>query len=146
MPDVPSYPTDPAELPGFLERFGAGRLPGHLGIELVSMEAGRCTMRMQLEKHHQAANGYLHAASVVAVADTAAGYGCLGSLPESSIGFTTIELKCNHIGTALTGRVVAEAVLAHGGRTTQIWDAMVTSEETGRRLALFRNTQLLLYP
>jgi uncharacterized protein (TIGR00369 family) len=146
VPDVPSYPSDHRELALFLERFGADRLPGRLGIELVTLEHGRCTMRMELKRHHEAANGYLHAASVVAIADTAAGYGSIGSLPEGAIGFTTIELKCNHTGTALAGWVAAEATMAHGGRTTQIWDAVVTSEETGRRLGLFRNTQLVLYP
>jgi 1,4-dihydroxy-2-naphthoyl-CoA hydrolase len=32
----------------------------------------------------------------------------------------------------------------HGGRTTQVWDAIVRAD--GRTLALFRCTQLVLYP
>ena len=146
MPDVPSFPSDPGQLVDILERFGAERLPGHLGIELVDLAPGRCTMRMELRRHHEASNGYLHAASVIAIADTAAGYGCIGSLPPGAGGFTTIELKCNFTGTALEGRLTAEATMLHGGRTTQVWDAVVTAEPADRRLALFRNTQLLLYP
>jgi uncharacterized protein (TIGR00369 family) len=92
-----------------------------------------------------APNGYLHAAAVVALADTACGYGCIASLPEGGSGFTTIELKTNFLGTATEGVLGCEAKLLHGGRTTQIWDAIVTNEESGKALALFRCTQLILY-
>jgi 1,4-dihydroxy-2-naphthoyl-CoA hydrolase len=34
----------------------------------------------------------------------------------------------------------------HGGRTTQIWDAEATRAETGKTVALFRCTQMVLYP
>lgn len=34
----------------------------------------------------------------------------------------------------------------HAGRTTQVWDAVVTSREQGRTVALFRCTQLVLSP
>jgi 1,4-dihydroxy-2-naphthoyl-CoA hydrolase len=81
---------------------------------------------------------------VVALADTASGYGCVASLPEGATGFTTIELKANFLGTATEGVLACEAVRAHGGRTTQVWDATVT-HEGGKTIALFRCTQLLLY-
>jgi uncharacterized protein (TIGR00369 family) len=55
-------------------------------------------------------------------------------------------LKSNHIGTALSGAIIAEATLAHGGRTTQVWDAEVMSDDTGKVIALFRCTQMILYP
>jgi uncharacterized protein (TIGR00369 family) len=82
---------------------------------------------------------------VIALADTASGYGCVASLPAGATGFTTIELKTNFLGTATEGTLRCEATRVHGGRTTQIWDATVTSEQTGKTLALFRCTQLLLY-
>jgi uncharacterized protein (TIGR00369 family) len=93
-----------------------------------------------------APNGYLHAASVVGLADTAAGYGCVESLPEGAVGFTTIELKSNFLGTLTAGVLAAEATLVHGGRTTQLWDVSVTDEATGKLLAAFRCTQLVLHP
>jgi len=93
-----------------------------------------------------APNGFLHAGSLVTLADTLAGYGCVRNLPEGASGFTTVELKSNHLGTVREGTVVCEARPAHLGRTTQVWDATVSSRETGRTLALFRCTQMLLYP
>jgi uncharacterized protein (TIGR00369 family) len=129
----------------FQER-GVGRLPGYLGIEVLTVEPRRATMRLPVREELLAPNGYLHAAAVVALADTAAGYGCIASLPEGAVGFTTIELKSNFLGTLTEGAIAVEATLFHGGRTTQVWDAPVVDEATGRTLALFRCTQLVLHP
>jgi 1,4-dihydroxy-2-naphthoyl-CoA hydrolase len=123
---------------------GEGRFPGLLGIEVDLVEEGQVRMRLPLREELLAPNGYLHAATVVGLADSACGYGCIASLPEGAIGFTTIELKTNFLGTALEGTLSCESTLVHGGRTTQVWDATVT-DESGKKLALFRCTQLLLY-
>jgi uncharacterized protein (TIGR00369 family) len=93
-----------------------------------------------------APNGYLHAGTVVTLADTASGYGCIASLPAGATGFTTIELKSNFLGTAREGTVDCIARVTHLGRTTQLWDAVITHRETGKTIALFRCTQLLIYP
>jgi uncharacterized protein (TIGR00369 family) len=128
------------------QSIGEGKLPGLLGIEVDEVATRRATMRIPLAEHHLAPNGYLHAATVIALADTACGYGCIASLPEGGTGFTTIELKANFLGTAHSGAITCEATLVHGGRTTQVWDAVVTNEETGKTIALFRCTQMVLYP
>lgn len=125
---------------------GIGRLPGYLGLEVVSVEPGRAALRLPIRGELLAPNGFLHAASVVALADTACGYGCVASLPEGASGFTTVELKSNFLGTLLEGALATTATLVHGGRTTQIWDAPVVDEAGGKVLALFRCTQMVLYP
>jgi len=92
-----------------------------------------------------APNGFLHAGSVVTLADTCAGYGCVANLPENATGFTTIELKSNHLGTAREGMVECVAKAVHLGKTTQVWDATVSHRESGKTIALFRCTQMVLY-
>jgi 1,4-dihydroxy-2-naphthoyl-CoA hydrolase len=124
-------------------QLGEGRLPGLIGIEVEEIEAGHVRMRLPLREELLAPNGYLHAGTVVALADSSCGYGCIASLPEGATGFTTIELKTNFLRTTLAGTIGCEAKLAHGGRTTQIWDATV-SDADGRAMALFRCTQLVL--
>ena len=128
------------------EDMGRDLLPGVLGIEFDSVEHGAVTGRLQVERRHMAPNGFLHAASVIALADTACGYGSQVSLPAGASGFTTVELKSNFMGTASAGDVITcRAWLVHGGRSTQLWDAEV-ADESGRTLALFRCTQMVLYP
>lgn len=124
---------------------GEGKLPGLLGFEIVEIDPKRVVARMALREEHLAPNGFLHAASVIALADTACGYGCVASLPDSAASFTTIELKTNFLGTARAGTIWCEATLAHGGRTTQVWDATVRDESNDKAIALFRCTQLILY-
>jgi 1,4-dihydroxy-2-naphthoyl-CoA hydrolase len=125
---------------------GAGFLPGLLGVEFVSIEGTRVVSRMAVRPELLAPNGYLHAASVIALADTTCGFGTIANRPDGAENFTTIELKTNFLGTATEGAIHCEANLAHGGRTTQVWDAEVTDEASGKPIALFRCTQLLLYP
>ena len=132
-------------LEGLNER-GVGTLPGLIGIEVMEAEKGRLESRLELREELMAPNGYLHAATIVALADTSCGYGTFVSLPEGARGFTTVELKSNFLGTKRAGIIGCEARLAHGGRTTQVWDARVTDAEDGKALALFRCTQLILYP
>jgi 1,4-dihydroxy-2-naphthoyl-CoA hydrolase len=127
-----------------LQEAGASHLPGLLGIEVLEAGDGRAHARLELGEEHRAPNGFLHAGTIVAFADTACGYGCILSLPEGATGFTTIELKTNFLRSVLTGTIECEAELVHGGRTTQIWDATV-SDPGGRQMALFRCTQLVLH-
>lgn len=138
--------TDYDAMVAALRRASEQTFPGHVGLELVSLGEKTAVMRCEIEPHHMAPNGFLHAGVVVSLADTAAGYGCLANSPETATGFTTIELKSNFTGTTLEGVVRAEASMVHGGRTTQVWDVVVTDESNGRMLALFRATQMILYP
>lgn len=124
-----------------------GLLPGELGLVWEELEPGRATGHFEVTRRHMAPNGYLHAASIIALADTASGFGCIASLPEGANGFTTIEMKSNFLATAKVGETVGcQARLVHGGRQTQVWDAEVVNRATGKTMALFRCTQMVLYP
>ncbi len=125
---------------------GQGYLPSLLGIEFIGFESGLLKTRLVLRPELLAPNGYLHAATIVALADTTCGYGVFYDLPEGAQNFTTIELKSNFLGTARDGVITCVGTRVHGGRTTQVWDATVTDEASGKTIALFRCTQLILYP
>jgi 1,4-dihydroxy-2-naphthoyl-CoA hydrolase len=125
---------------------GQGYLPGLLGIQFTSLEPGQLTSRLDVRPELLAPNGYLHAAVIIALADTTCGYGTFSDLPGGARNFTTIELKSNFLGTARQGGIACTATRFHNGRTTQVWDAVVTNETDGKKIALFRCTQLILYP
>ena len=101
---------------------------------------------LTVQPTHLAPNGYLHAGTVVTLADTACGYACIANLPEGASSFTTIELKSNFLGTAREGVIECEAKAVHAGRTTQVWDALVKHRDTGKLIATFRCTQMILWP
>lgn len=134
-----------SELAATFQADQAGSLPDLLGVVWKYAEAGVVEGRLAIEWHHLAPNGYLHAATVIALADTACGYGRRTILPESATGFTTIELKANFLGTVREGGASCRASVVHAGRTTQVWDAEVRDEASGNVIALFRCTQLVLY-
>jgi 1,4-dihydroxy-2-naphthoyl-CoA hydrolase len=129
-----------------LNEFLPGTLPGLLGIVIDTHEPGRLTAHLDVRPDLLAPNGYLHAATVVALADTGCGLATRALLPDGASGFTTIELKSNHLGTAREGRIEAVATNVHAGRTTQVWDAVVSNADGGRTVALFRCTQSVLWP
>jgi 1,4-dihydroxy-2-naphthoyl-CoA hydrolase len=126
-------------------KIGVGKLPGHLGIVITHAAASELRAEIAVLETHMAPNGYLHAGTIVTLADTCAGYGCIVNLPPGATGFTTIELKSNHLGTAKEGTIVASAKPVHLGKTTQVWDTIVTHRESGKTIALFRCTQMILY-
>ena len=134
-----------ARTPEKFNSIGARKLPGHLGIIITEVSASRVSGELAVVESVMAPNGYLHAGTVVTLADTLSGYGCIANLPGDATGFTTIELKSNHLGTAREGTIVGVATPLHRGRTTQVWDAVVTHKESGRTLAVFRCTQMILY-
>ncbi len=129
-----------------LNQRGSEYLPGYLGIEITTLAANSLTSRMPVRKLHFAPNDFLHAASVVALADTTCGYATIAHLPAGAQSFTTIELKSNHLSTIKEGSIACVATAQHLGKTTQVWDAVVTDEASGRKIALFRCTQMILWP
>ena len=131
--------------PEYFKSFGRDYLPGLVGVEIVTVDERGVESRLQVRQEVMAPNGFLHAATVIALADTSCGYGCVRLLPEGAKGFTTVELKANFLGTAREGFVRCRATPVHLGRTTQVWDAVVTNEATQRQIALFRCTQMVLW-
>jgi uncharacterized protein (TIGR00369 family) len=125
---------------------GRGRLPELFGFRVMAVEQGLLVAELDIRPELLAPNGFLHAATVIALADTACGYGCIAHMPKGAENFTTVELKSNFLGTAREGAIACIAKPAHLGRNTQVWDATVTRHADGKAIALFRCTQMILWP
>lgn len=128
-----------------LEKMGKGGLSDFLGVEMLSIEEGKMTSRLSIKPHHIAPNGFLHAATIIALADTTCGYASFAHLPEGAESLCTIELKSNYLGTVREGGIFCVATAMHLGKNTQVWDAKVSDEKTGKVIALFRCTQMNLF-
>lgn len=127
------------------EMASPGSYPKVLGFEMVEVEPGRLRSRFDVETHHIAANGTIFGGALISLADFTCGWGTLLNLPEAAQQFFTLEIKTNFIGTARGGQVVCESILAHAGRSTQVWDAEIKDGLTNKTVALFRCTQMLVY-
>jgi uncharacterized protein (TIGR00369 family) len=134
--------------PEHFNKMGSGFLPSLIGVEVKRIEPLLAETELEIREALLAPNGYLHAGTVVTLADTTCGYGCMASLPEGAENFTTIELKSNFMGTARKGRLVCEARAIHAGRTTQVWDASIfhCTDRHNKLIASFRCTQMVLWP
>lgn len=129
-----------------IERFHerqAGTAPGQFGLQVTAIAEGSLDAQMQVQPWMLAPNGFLHAASVIMLADSCAGYATIAHLPEGAKNFTTVELKSNFFSTAREGLLRCEARADHLGRSTQVWSATVFGPE-GKKMALFRCTQIIL--
>ncbi len=129
---------------GALTAFSRGYLPDLLGIENLVVAPERVRARVGVRRELMAPHGYLHGGTLVSVADSLCGYGTIVNLPDDATGFVTIELKSNFLGTIRHGAMTCEATPAHIGRSTQVWDAVVTDESDNRMLAIFRCSQMIL--
>jgi len=119
-------------------------LPGRFGLVVTRIAEGALDAEVALQPWMLAPNGFLHAASVLLLADTAAGYASFAHLPDGAKNFTTVELKSNFLGTVRDGTIRTECLAEHLGRTTQVWSCVVFGAGE-RRIALFRCTQLVLW-
>jgi uncharacterized protein (TIGR00369 family) len=124
--------------------FSRGYFPDWLGLDDLVVEPRRVHACVALRQELMAPHGYLHGGTLVSIADSLCGYGTIANLPEGASGFVTIELKSNFIGTIRQGRVQCEATPAHIGRSTQVWDAVVSDESNGHTIAVFRCSQMVL--
>ena len=129
-----------------LNRANIGKLPEHIGLTITEVGRGRVVGRYAVRPDLVAHTGYLLAGTVLSIADILCAYGVGTIRAEGSVGFTTVEVKCNFVGTLREGAAVCTASLLHGGRTTQVWDAETRDEATGKLMAAFRCTQIILYP
>lgn len=133
----------PDVTPAYFHTLQDGSLPGRFGLQVTLLSEGRIEAELEVQPWMLAPNGFLHAASVVLLADTCAGFATIAHLPSGAKNFTTIELKSNFLGTAKDGVIRCEAVAEHLGRTTQVWGATVFNPQ-GKKMALFRCTQMIL--
>jgi len=111
-----------------------GTLPGLIGIEFTGFQPGRVTSRLTLRPELLAPNGYLHAAVVIAIADTTCGYGPSPTCPK--------ERRTS----PLSNSRATFWELPAKGRLPALRPVCTTDETRGKALALFRCTQLILYP
>lgn len=142
----PGEDGDPIERARGATEFFGPLVPGQLGCVFDHSAPDLVIGHIDVTANLIAGTGFLFAPAIIALADSCAAIGCGNNIPKDS-SFTTIELKSNFLSSAQVGeRVVCHCTPVHLGRQTHVWDAVVTNETTGRTMALFRCTQMVLSP
>ena len=140
------HDVDAVERARDVTEFFRPRVPGQLGCVFDHAANDLVTGHIDVTDNLIAGTGFLFAPAIVALADACAAIGCGNNIAEGA-SFTTIELKTNFLSSARVGeRVTCRCTPVHLGRQTHVWDAEVTNESTGRCMALFRCTQMVLPP
>lgn len=129
----------------FFNQAGQDGFTGLVGLEVIQVAPESVKIKLAKSPAHISYNGLIHAGVVVTLADTACGIGSIAFLPVGAKSHATIELKCNFIRPVEEDSIFCEATPIHMGRSTQVWDARVYSEESDKTIAHFRCTQMILW-
>ena len=117
--------------------------PGLMGIEIVEVTSDKVIAGLLVRPDLCTTGGVCHGGALMAFADTVGAIGTVANLPAGS-RTTTIDSKTNFMGAArVDTRVTAESVALHRGRTTQVWQTTIRSED-GKLVAVVTQTQMVL--
>jgi 1,4-dihydroxy-2-naphthoyl-CoA hydrolase len=115
----------------------------HLGIEITAIGEDYLEARMPVDHRTVQPAGLLHGGASVALAETLGSFGaflCVDSATKSCVG---LEINANHIRSARSGFVTGRATPRHLGKTTHVWD-IVISNEAGELVCISRLTIAIL--
>ena len=119
--------------------------PGLMGVRLVEVQPDRVVAELAVRPNLCTAGGILHGGAYMAFADTLGAVGTFVNLPDGK-RTTTTDSSTKFIAGAPAGTTVTgECVALHRGRTTQVWQTSIRSQE-GRLCAVVTQTQLVLDP
>ena len=110
--------------------FDKQRLMTTIGATLERVEPGKVDIRLPFRNDLTQQNGFLHAGTIAAVADSACGYAALSLMPADA-DVLSIEFKVNMLAPAKGDAIVARGVVIRAGRTIMVCRADVVSI-TGR--------------
>ncbi len=125
--------STPAHTPRTLDRGteqrireGIGRqtLLTTLGISIAELAIGRVVLDLPYRADLCQQNGYVHAAAITAIADSACGYAAASLMPEDR-DVLTVEFKVNLLSPARGDRFRAVGEVMRAGRTLTVCSAEV---------------------
>jgi uncharacterized protein (TIGR00369 family) len=99
-----------------------------LGVELVDVGGGKCTMRLEAGEQHSNPMGTIHGGILCDIADAAMGMAYFSEL-EQGESFTTLELKINFLRPFWQGTLLAHGRVVSRGRTVGMTECDVVDDQ-----------------
>lgn len=118
-------------------------LMAFIGAELVSVEPGRCVIRLPFRPELAQQNGFFHGGVVGTLADNAGGFAAYALMPHDS-GVLTVEYKLNLMAPAAGEVLVAEGDVVRAGRNLVVSRAEVYVERESSRIHCASMQQTLM--
>lgn len=126
-----------------IQKVIAPLFPGLMGVAIEEVTPEKVVASMLVRPDLCTTGGVCHGGALMAFADTVGAVGTVANLPPGA-RTTTIESKTNFMGAArVDTRIAAESVPLHRGRTTQVWQTTIRSED-GKLVAVVTQTQMVL--
>lgn len=119
-----------------------------IGAELTLVEPGHVVIEMPFDPRLTQQHKALHAGATSTIADTAAGYAALTTMPDGA-DVMTVEFKINLMAPGRGVRFKADATAVRTGRTVTVVEARVSAlQESGIwvETASFLGTMICLTP
>ena len=120
-----------------------------LGAKLETVEPGRVDIALPFRDDLTQQHGFLHAAVVTAIADSACGYAAF-TLMDAKAEVLSVEFKVNLLAPAAGERFVASGRVLRPGRTLTVCTAEVhadpTDEHAGALVAVLQATMINVQP
>lgn len=122
---------DPALVARIEASFGKQAFMTTLGARLARVAPGEVEIAMPVSGHLCQQHGFVHAGAVSTIADSAAGYAALTTMPAGN-GVLTAEFKINLLSPATGDELVAKGRVVKAGRTLTLAMAEVFAVTDGR--------------
>jgi uncharacterized protein (TIGR00369 family) len=126
-----------------LNKINQGTLMEQLHIEYMEVDDGYVKARMPVNERTKQPMGILHGGANLALAETIGGLGSALIVDLDEYDVRGSQISANHVGTAHTGYVFAEAHIIHRGKNTHVWNIDIMDEE-GKKVSTCRLTNFIL--
>ena len=142
---MPHVAPDPQFAARVRASFDAQAFMRLIGARLERIEAGAVDIGLDFREDLTQQDGFLHAAVVAGIADSACGYAAYTLMPEGS-NVLSVEFKTNLLRPAKGNRFRAEARVVRAGRTITVVRADVLAfddrGENGKVVATMLGTMI----
>mgnify|MGYP002732311249 CR=1 FL=1 len=135
MPSVFAAPVDLAAV----NALSRNSVIAHLGIEFTAVGEDWLEATMPVDARTHQPYGLLHGGASVVLAETlgsTAGNLCVDPESQMCVG---LEINANHLRGERSGVVTGRATAVHVGRSTQVWDILITNA-AGKKVCVSRLT------
>lgn len=122
-------PLDPDFAARVRASFGRQAFMRTIGAELARIEPGEVEIVLPFRNDLTQQHGYLHAAAVTAIVDSACGYAAM-TLAEPGAGVLTVEYKASFLSPAVGDRMRASARVLRRGRSLTVCAGDVHAERS----------------